>query len=152
MARPNTLPFQYGLRGQQLQYLDGDAHALAVEQRDSELEDYLGGVVAWRAFPFAVGWKNYSGMQPVQYRKINDLVYLRGHGRMDTALGTPTSTVGILPAGFRPPIVVVMAIPMGDPATVWRMDIGTGGNVTPYIAPVNNNWASFDGICFSVTP
>lgn len=40
----NTLPFQYLVRGQQLQYLNGDAESQAIEQRDVELEDYLGRI------------------------------------------------------------------------------------------------------------
>src|SRR4051812_18121934 len=43
MAAPrNKLPFQYLIRGQQLQYLDGDAESHAVESRDNDLEDFLG--------------------------------------------------------------------------------------------------------------
>ena len=46
MAAPlNALPFQYLMRGQQLQYLDGDAEAHAIDQRDLRLEDYLGALV-----------------------------------------------------------------------------------------------------------
>lgn len=43
--QPNKLPFQYLIRGQQLQYLASDAHAHAVDQRDRDLEDYLGSLV-----------------------------------------------------------------------------------------------------------
>jgi hypothetical protein len=43
MAVPrNDLPFQYMMRGQQMQYLDGDMLAHAIDQRDRDLEDFLG--------------------------------------------------------------------------------------------------------------
>lgn len=41
-AKQNRLPFQYAIRGQQLQYLDGDPESSAIETRDAELEDFLG--------------------------------------------------------------------------------------------------------------
>lgn len=42
MTPTNKLRFQYLMRGQQLQYLDGDLHSHAIDQRDRDLEDYLG--------------------------------------------------------------------------------------------------------------
>ena len=45
MAVPKRLPFEYMIRGAALEYLDGSMHAQAVEQRDAELEDYLGGIL-----------------------------------------------------------------------------------------------------------
>lgn len=45
MARPNTLPFEYLVRGAPLEYLHGPDHGQAVEQRDVELEDFLGRLV-----------------------------------------------------------------------------------------------------------
>ena len=51
-APRNDLPFQYQMRGQQLQYLGGDAEAHAIDQRDRDLEDFLGqhraGDVLWQ--------------------------------------------------------------------------------------------------------
>lgn len=38
----NTLPFQYLLRGNRLAALNGQMLAAAHEERDRELEDYLG--------------------------------------------------------------------------------------------------------------
>jgi hypothetical protein len=58
--------------------------------------------------------------------------------------------VGILPVGYRPPALRVAAVPMGDPATVWRLDIAVSGTVVPYVAAVNGNWVSLDGVSFSV--
>jgi len=42
MPAVNPLPFQYLIRGFSLHRLDGTAQAEALEQRDAELEDYLG--------------------------------------------------------------------------------------------------------------
>ena len=47
MAAPrNALPFQYSIRGQILQYAgDGEEEAMAIEERDCELEDFIGTLV-----------------------------------------------------------------------------------------------------------
>src|SRR5436190_3119179 len=92
MAAPrNNLPFQYQMRGQQMQYLDGDLLAHAIDQRDRDLEDYLGRLAfaaalppantptAWTGVTFQNGWQNFGGGWPsAQYRKVGDQVYLRG--------------------------------------------------------------------------
>jgi len=55
---------------------------------------------AWTPVTFANGWTNFPGSeQPAQYRKIGDVVYLRG---VITG-GTMQQSAFILPVGFRPP-------------------------------------------------
>ena len=56
---------------------------------------------AWVNLSLVNGWVNFSGYYPCQYRKIGDIVYVRG------SLSEPNSATGTfatLPIGFRPTI------------------------------------------------
>lgn len=57
------------------------------------------GAVAWTAVTFAGAWVNFGGSeQTVQYRKVGDLVQIRGVAKSGAA-----GTVFTLPVGYRPP-------------------------------------------------
>lgn len=57
---------------------------------------------AWANATLANGWTNYGGgAQVLQYRKIGDIVYLRGS--LKSPGGGAPVTITTLPAGFRPP-------------------------------------------------
>jgi len=101
----------------------------------------------WTAFPFANGYGNYGlGHQSPQYRKIGDIVYLRGLLKdLDSAIAAG-STVGTLPAGFRPPARLLFS--QGGHTQMSRVDIDTAGNVI-VITTQGYNWLSLDGIMFS---
>lgn len=62
-------------------------------------------VTTWTALTYTNSWVDYGAPNQVgQYRKIGDIVYLRGvvkNGTLNTAAFT-------LPAGFRPPATVRM--------------------------------------------
>jgi hypothetical protein len=64
---------------------------------------------AWTDFPFAAGYGNFvdihgGGYQTVQYRKIGDMVYIRGLAhKIDHAVIPDGAILGTLPVGFRPP-------------------------------------------------
>lgn len=60
---------------------------------------------AWTNVTYTNGWNTYPGYQPLQYRKIGDMVYLRGFVQSP---GGATS-MGTLPAGFRPPLTLEFA-------------------------------------------
>jgi len=100
------LPFQFLIRGDQLETKTGYRYAQAVEQRDRDLEDYLstltpgpgGGWIAVLPTEFQNGWKNKTGAQPVAYRIVGDVVTLRGIA--DSGF---TTNIFILPEGYRPP-------------------------------------------------
>lgn len=97
---------------------------------------------AWTAPTLTNSWLNYGGgYQTAQYRKVGDIVYLRG----SIGAGTLGSAAITLPAGFRPPAQIQFE-PSG---TVDYIDVTTGGAVVP--AGGSNTVASLDGIQFSVT-
>ena len=56
---------------------------------------------AWTAVTFTNSWVNL-GPQPAQYRKIGDIVYVRGQ----ISGGATSSSAFTLPAGFRPPLTL----------------------------------------------
>jgi len=63
---------------------------------------------AWTAVGLAAPWSNIGGTsQSLQYRKIGDIVQIRGELRFTMPGGNP---VAVLPVGFRPPGVVNFAI------------------------------------------
>lgn len=86
---------------------------------------------AWTGVTFQNGWGNVAGIQPVQYRKIGDLIYLRG--RM--ANGTLGATAFHLPLGFRPPATIDL-ITSGIPTSSWVFGfaaLNSDGSYVPYI-------------------
>jgi len=100
---------------------------------------------AWIAPTFLNGWVNFgSGQQVAQYRKVGDLVYLRGVVKS----GTLGASAFNLPAGYRPPLDLAFAV----------SSAGAFGNIavnaTGDVIPANGNVVSFhfNGVCFSITP
>jgi hypothetical protein len=108
---------------------------------------------AWIPFPFAAGWQSYPGFQTCGYRRLGDMVFLRGLAQINTALGTPSSTIGTLPSGYRPPGTHLFASPVGEPNAVIRTEVNSAGGVTCGANPLTNtNWCSLAPMSFSVTP
>jgi hypothetical protein len=85
---------------------------------------------AWTAVTFAGTWANYgSGYQGMEYRKVGDMVQLRGV----IAGGTSGTTVCTLPAGFRPPAQTQTGMRAGTGAnSAGLMDVNTNGVVIVY--------------------
>jgi len=107
----------------------------------------------WTGVTFATGWGNLSGAQAVEYRKIGDIVYLRGTAERTSGSGT---TIFTLPSGYRPPAQLRFANrsrwsnSLGEISS--RMTISAAGVVSMTGAIVNGeNWLSHDGYNFSVT-
>lgn len=65
---------------------------------------------AWTAFPAAAGWTGDPGsFQDPQYRRVGDMVQLRGFVEASSARPAGVQTLGTLPSGFRPPATLIMA-------------------------------------------
>ena len=123
---------------------------------------------AWVAPTFTNSWVNYgSGFQTAGYRRIGDVVYLRGLVKLGT-LGTSMFT---LPVGYRPTGNILLAALVNVKATfntgaastgtahthpivaseiAGRIDINTSGTVSPTTTG-GNGWISLDGLSFSVS-
>jgi hypothetical protein len=98
---------------------------------------------AWTAATLTGGWVNFGGTeQNAQYRKLGDLVQLRGAIKSGT-VGTAAFN---LPAGFRPPANVAFAV--SSAGAFGNLAVGANGDVTP----ANGSTGSFNlSVAFSIT-
>jgi hypothetical protein len=95
---------------------------------------------------FLNGWANYGGWALAAYRKVNDLVYMRGLVRS----GTIGSNIFILPVGYRPAGgSLIFPTVTGEPGSLGRIDIQGSGEVTHAFG--NNGYVTLSGIVFGVT-
>jgi len=102
----------------------------------------LGG--AWTGLSFGSGWTSYgSSYQTGQYKKVGDLVLLRGLVARTSGVGT---TIATLPAGYRPPAQCLYTIHTntGD----GRLDVQTDGQII--LAAGGSDYVQLDGLSFSV--
>lgn len=70
---------------------------IAVSGGYTQFGGRLGG--AWTGLSFDSGWGDYGGFQTGQYKKVGDLVFLRGLVARSSGVGT---TIATLPSGYRP--------------------------------------------------
>lgn len=86
----------------------------------------------WTAVTFENSWENLGGFwQTCQYRKVDDMVQLRGACTYNGSIGTAT-TLFILPVGFRPALQHVMVGQAYNPTNGYaglRFDVMTDGRV-----------------------
>lgn len=109
--------------------------------RDNEI--YLKGDAAWIAPTFLNAWVNFGGVTLVAgYRKIADVVYLRGTIKS----GTIAAAAFTLPVGYRPHIQQIFISDANN--LIGRVTVAPNGSVIPQIG--SNVYYTLDGICFSV--
>ena len=100
----------------------------------------------WVTCTLQNSWGHYAGQQPLSYRKVGDIVYMRGC----VSGGTIGSTLTTLPAGFRPPIL--LAFPL-----VCTLAAGPGPEInikpdgTCTISNTTNTYVHVGAIVFSIT-
>jgi hypothetical protein len=100
--------------------------------------------VPWITPTLINSWAAYGlGWSLPGYRKIGDVVYIRGLYK-NGALGT---TLFTLPAGYTPAQSVIFSIRASDANGQAR--ILSGGSVEMQFGTIAGGWASFDGISFS---
>jgi Major tropism determinant N-terminal domain len=93
---------------------------------------------AWTVPAFTAGWGQYAGYSTVSYRKIGDLVYLRGLLNATTGV---TTTAWTFPVGFRPPATVLTYTAYNG--ALRRIDIQPSGAFT-ISAPAVGEWYALD--------
>jgi hypothetical protein len=104
---------------------------------------------AWAAVSLLNGWVVSPG-SPVMYRKIGDIVYLKG--RMQS--GAMLQNAFVLPVGFRPPITQQFPCGSADAGGSWIFGlIEIGDTTVGTCAPRAGTNVAFtmNGICFSTT-
>ena len=108
---------------------------------------------AWQALPFAANFSNLGGNQACQFRKVGDMVQLRGAGAYSgSTSGVPVAT---LPVGYRPPNNVDYPV-LGNLA-IARFSITAATGVIQYVrieaqTAGNLNFFYLNQIAFSLAP
>ena len=114
--------------------------------QDITTATFDGLATPWTAVTFQNGWANKGGSeQPCQYRKIGDIVYLRG---MMTRNPVPFATAAFnLPVGFRPPALVRPTPIVGNSSftlTLSRADITIQGDYLASAGNADSMWWPID--------
>ena len=119
--------------------------ALAVDTVGNVIQTPLNATTApaWLALPLQGGWANYgNGYMPAQYRKVGDVVELRG------LVQGGGYTIATLPAGYRPTAGRGLFAVQTNANTIGRIDIDTAGSIM--MVQGNNGWISLDNVRFSI--
>jgi hypothetical protein len=103
--------------------------------------------VPWITPTLSTPWVNRAG-ETVQYRKVGDIVYIRGN-----PIGQAGNTMFVLPTGYRPAQTTRFSTVsfVTSEATASRGDITTAGLIVPQSPGTSNSIWQMDGIQFSVT-
>jgi hypothetical protein len=85
----------------------------------------------WTALTPAAGWTTNAGSNPLQYRIVDDRLWLRGVLRTAAKVGGGT-TVAVLPPGARPtaPLQLTVAGGSGPVFALTRVDVSVAGVIT----------------------
>lgn len=107
-----------------------------------------GSTGAWTALTLntAGNWANYGGgvVQDAEYKKVGDLVFLRGLVKRTSGSDT---TIATLPSGYRPPRFLHIAT--ASIGAYGQVNIDTDGSVF-FSVGTPTDWVSLNNICFSV--
>ena len=105
----------------------------------------------WTAFPFTAPWTNWAtadaSWQVCEYRKVGDIVQLRGLARRANSSG---QTVGYLPAGFQP-LLRLHHTSICDAGWTYVV-IEPSGQIWLTPGSSADGWASLAGLKFSTVP
>jgi hypothetical protein len=99
-------------------------------------------VTAWTNLVLTNGWTNVGGWGIPQYRKVGDMVQLRGL----VSGGAANSSLTTLPVGFRPPDQMTLPYAVNGTGANY-LSIQPTGSVQPFVA----GYCSLSGLSFSTT-
>lgn len=102
----------------------------------------------WKSLSYTNGggttWTDFGGgWQVGQYKKVGDLVFVRGLGKRTAGSG---ATIATLPSGYRPASYTQLFVTLTD-GGVGQIDVGTGGDMS--LAAGTAGWVSLN-VVFSV--
>lgn len=98
----------------------------------------------WINASYLNGWTTFTGYQPAAYRKIGDMVQVRGI----IALGSMNAVAFILPTGYRPPMDLILPQRCSG-NTSGTLIIRANGDYLPQVGV--NTWFTITAT-FSITP
>lgn len=103
----------------------------------------------WFALALGAAWQQYPGFEAAAFRKVDDIVEVRGLIRRSSGSPATGETLFTLPTGYRPPATTVLfaALDGGAVPGVSRVDIATTG-VCTWVAGTAANAALY----LSLTP
>lgn len=103
------------------------SNALAVKW-DGTVE--RAGDVPWTNLPLSSGWKAYSAAWTPKYRRVGQVVEVRGavSPTATTTIGNSDLTFGTLPQGCRPEVTVVQLC-QSSSVKIWACSITSSGDV-----------------------
>lgn len=113
---------------------------------------------AWTPLPFAANWNDLGAVYSCQYRKIGDVVSLRGLAARRNSIANTITEIARLPAGFYTPgRYSYWTVNRGDVNTAGQLEIRTAGEImyngtAPFAALPINGWVSLETVTFSVMP
>ena len=123
----------------------------SLETRSSSLEaratalETLTATTAWTGVTFTGAWVNFGATSVVEYRKVGDVVTIRGLCK------SGSGDIFTLPVGFRPLSGnQVFAVDASANAHA-RVDVSSAGVVTYRGGGTGSTYLSLNGISFSVT-
>lgn len=123
------------------------ADLVAKVQANTDAITAAATVVPWITLAPTAPWVVVVNHQPLQYRKVGDMVQVRG----DVQNGANGSVIAVLPVGYRPPATIDVPVSnwSGGPVVV-MIQLTTNGNIGYFGA----NTPSETGLSFqfSVTP
>lgn len=111
---------------------------VVVEDFGQPVYDYIvaNQPTAWVNMTYLNSWRTYPGYQALQYRKIGDIVYLRGFVQSP---GTATA-MATLPSGFWPPMTLEFASAYySGSRIVIAVSVSNNGNIAASDAAPNNS-------------
>lgn len=99
----------------------------------------------WTNLSYASGWGDYGGgFTPGQYKKVGDLVFLRGLVARTSGV---SGTIATLPVGYRPQYRYLFGVHTDNGGGGDRVDILTSGNIDRQTGGVA--YVQLDGLVFS---
>ena len=99
---------------------------------------------AWSSLSYNTGWDTISGYNAAQYKRVGDLVFVRGTVQRTSGSATVIAT---LPSGYRPVNRTILGTVGGGDA-VARVDIRTNGDID--VIAGSTTYIALDGIVFSL--
>ena len=115
----------------------------------------LQDVTEWTDLPLSSGYHTTvvtDAWQRAQYRRVGDIVYLRGLVLLGSGSITAHSIFATLPLGFRPPQALAFVTePHNGLTTKHRVDVYPDGLINEETPTTDTPYLSLDGILFSTT-
>lgn len=100
---------------------------------------------AWAGLSFGSGWVNFgANYNPGQYKRVGDLVFLRGLVLRSSGTGI---TIATLPVGYRPTVGIVL-VGVATSSGAGRIDIHGDGTII--LVSGSPAWVQLDSIVFSI--